>query len=145
MAVTVQLRILSAHPESLAEFWAYALAYQIQAVTHSGGSDDIVISDPAGLGPVFRFAPAVEGPNLERDGALLLRLEASIPGAAPEVRIGQLDWRAGELVAQGATVIERIVPHDGDGDGGDDDDDGGDDVEAEVVLADPEGNRFALV
>jgi hypothetical protein len=146
MAVSYQLVIDCASPETLAHFWAEALHYVIapppagfdswDAFYRSigvpedelgGGPDRIV--DPHGEGPAIWFQVVPEKKSLKNR----LHIDVSASGGRDsplEVRRERVDAEAARLVALGATRLPAMA-------------DEGLDHYA-VALADPEGNEFDI-
>lgn len=143
MATTVQVTFDCAEPMALARFWATALGYVIpdppdgsatwedflraQGVPEEEWGRAAAAEDPDGVGPRLYFQRVPESKVAKNRVHLDLR---AAPGLEGEDRMAALEARAVELVALGATRVERHEP--GPMSGG------------FVVMRDPEGNEFCL-
>ena len=141
MAVQVQVVIDAANPSALAEFWAAAMGYQVQApppgfdswpafLAHVGVPEDqwdskSAVVDPAGSGPRFFFQKVPEPKTVKNRVHVDLQPGAGHPPAErPDVVRAEVE----RLVGLGASVL-RDVQEMG---------------ESWVVMADPEGNEFCV-
>ena len=143
MALEIQVTFDCADPAALAAFWAQALGYVVQPPPQPFGSWDEALDawgvpperrnsrsavvDPDGAGPRVFFQQVPEGKGVKNRVHLDLRAAPGLKGAD---RMDALEHRAAELVAAGASRLQRI-----EGDGMD---------EGIIVMADPEGNEFCL-
>jgi hypothetical protein len=149
MAVRYQLVINCADPEPLAQFWAAALGYELEAPPDGfatwddwrrdiglpedwqGRGTDCII-DPDGAGPRIWFQVVPDRKTIAN--RLHLDIHASGDRALPiEVRRQRVDAEARRLAGLGATLVE--VP-------AEDEDEGLDHYA--VAMKDPEGNEFDI-
>jgi catechol 2,3-dioxygenase-like lactoylglutathione lyase family enzyme len=144
MAREVQVTIDCADPGALAEFWAAALGYQLQAppagfasweqalealgVPPERRNHASAVVDPAGDGPRVFFQRVPERKQMKNRVHLDLR---AAPGLQGEARMAALEAEAERLVGHGATRLQRYEPAPP-LEGG------------HIVMADPEGNEFCL-
>ncbi|MFC6357863.1 VOC family protein [Luteococcus peritonei] len=143
MATTVQITFDCADPEALCTFWCQALGYRIEeppqpftswpealaawGVPEQEWDSRSACSDPEGTGPRFFFQRTDTAKPAKNRIHLDLRTAVGMSG--PD-RMAALQARAEELVAVGATILQRVEPD-------------GFDL-GNIVLADPEGNEFCL-
>ena len=143
MATSVQVVIDCADPERLANFWASALAYQLQdppegyatweaflqdrKVPQDQWNAASAVVDPEGKGPRLYFQRVPEGKVMKNRVHLDLNIGGG-PGTPLEERKGRVDEEADRLAAEGATKVRPV-------------DERG---EYWVVMQDPEGNEFCL-
>jgi len=143
MAVTVQVTFDAADPGALADFWRQVLDYQFDApppgfetwdqaleawgVPAERRNDRSACSDPAGVGPRLFFQKVPEGKSAKNRVHLDVR---AAPGLKGEERMVALETRCAELVALGATRVQRHEPDEMDF--------------GHIVMQDPEGNEFCL-
>jgi hypothetical protein len=144
MGVEVQVTVDAADPAALAEFWAVALGYRVQAppppftswdealtawgVPPERRNDASAAVDPDGHGPRLFFQRVPEGKTAKNRMHLDLR---AAPGLAGDERMAALEAEAERLVAHGATRLLRVDP-------------APPLIGGNIVLADPEGNEFCL-
>ena len=143
MALEVQVTFDCADPAALAAFWATALGYVVQpppppfqswdealeawGVPPDARNSRSAVVDPDGRGPRVFFQQVPEGKVAKNRVHLDLR---AAPGLSGDARMDELERLAGELVAAGATRLQRIE---------------GNAMDAGIiVMADPEGNEFCL-
>lgn len=110
-----------ADPRGLAEFWAIALAYVIEAPNEDAG--EILLNDPAGVGPSLGFMKVPESKVVKNRVHLDLTPEAS------------LEAEVERLVATGATAVTSMQ----------DPEEGYIDPCIWTVMLDPEGNEFCVI
>lgn len=143
MALTVQITVDAHDPARLAEFWALALGYELEAPPAGFATWDEALDawgipaddrnrasalrDPNGTGPRLFFQRVPEGKTAKNRVHLDVR---AAEGVAPEDRMAALESTAKILVSAGATPVERHEP-DRFGKG-------------HLVMQDPEGNEFCL-
>ena len=143
MATTIQVTFDAANPGALANFWCAALGYEIDpppegfdswpaALSSWGVPEDqwnsrSACHDPDGAGPRLFFQQVPEGKTAKNRVHLDLR---AAPGLTGDERMAALEKRCTELVALGATRLQRL--------------DGNDMDEGIIVMQDPEGNEFCL-
>ncbi|MDQ0378383.1 VOC family protein [Amycolatopsis thermophila] len=144
MAREVQVTFDCADPGRLAEFWAEALGYRLQApppgfdsweqaleamgVPPERRNAASAVVDPDGAGPRLFFQRVPEGKQVKN------RLHVDVraaPGLQGEERMAALEAEAERLVAHGATRLKRFEPEPPLAFG-------------HIVMADPEGNEFCL-
>ena len=82
-------------PRAVAEFWAKALSYEIDAPNESAG--EILLDDPKGVGPSLGFMKVPE-PKMVKNRVHLDLM----------VTDGSLEEEVERLVAAGARVIETL-------------------------------------
>lgn len=144
MGRTVQITFDAADPARVAEFWAAALGYELQApppgfdtweaaltafgVPPEQHNSRSAVVDPDGAGPrifIQRVPEAKAGKNR-------LHLDVRVaPELTGEERMAALESESERLSALGATRLYRVEP------------DGA--MEAGfITMADPEGNEFCL-
>lgn len=143
MATTVQITFDCADPMLLRRFWCTALGYEMEpppepftswqeALTAWGvgpeqmNTRDACI-DPEGRGPRLFFQKVPEPKRVKNRVHLDLR---AAPGLRDDERMAALQARADELVAAGASIVQRHEPEGID--------------QGFIVMADPEGNEFCL-
>lgn len=145
MAATIQLTIDCADPARLAEFWAAALGYEVQAppqgfdsweafleatgIPRERWNDTSAVVDPAGAGPRVFFQRVPEPKTLKNRLHIDIR---SAGDATGDERMARLEQRADELVAIGAERLRRFEPDPSRNEFG------------FIVMRDPEGNEFCL-
>jgi hypothetical protein len=144
MAIRWQVTIDCAAPAKLAEFWAFALDYEVESAPEGYGSwedyfrandipeeewdDGASIVDPAGVGQriYFQRVPERKAVKNRLHPDLLVRGDAT----THEERWTRVMAAVARLSAAGATVVTEDSwqgrPH-------------------HVVMADPEGNEFCIV
>ncbi len=108
-------------PRAVAEFWAAALSYEIDAPNEAAG--EILLEDPRGEGPSLGFMKVPE-PKVVKNR---VHLDLLVDGTSLEEEVER-------LVAAGAREIETLQ-----------DPDGFVDPVIWTVLHDPEGNEFCVV
>jgi catechol 2,3-dioxygenase-like lactoylglutathione lyase family enzyme len=144
MARDVQFTVDCADPARLAEFWAQALGYHVQApppgfatwpealeafgVPPERHNDASAVVDPDGAGPRVFLQRVPEGKQVKNRVHLDVR---AAPGLTGDERMAALDAEAERLEAIGATRLARVEPAPPMGAG-------------HLVMADPEGNEFCL-
>ena len=143
MALTVQVTFDCADPAAEARFWCEVLGYQpdppppgfdswaetLEAwgVPEEHRNDRSACSDPDGVGPRLFFQKVPEGKTAKNRVHLDVR---AAPGLKAEERMAVLEARCSELVALGATRVQRHEP---------------DEMNfGHIVMQDPEGNEFCL-
>lgn len=144
MGRTVQITIDAADPARVAEFWAEALGYEVQApppgfdtweqaLTVFGVPPELhnsrsAVVDPSGVGPRVFIQQVPEA----KAGKNRLHLDIRVaPGLAGDERMTALEGECERLSALGATRLYRVEP-DGRMEAG------------FITMADPEGNEFCL-
>ena len=143
MAREVQVTFDCAEPAALAAFWAKALGYVVQPPPAPFATWDHALEawgvppeqrdarsaavDPDGRGPRLFFQRVPEGKVVKNRVHLDVR---AAPGLKGDERMAALEELAAELVAAGATRLQRIEGNEVD--------------EGILVMADPEGNEFCL-
>ncbi len=126
MIETVQIAIDASDPNSLAEFWAGALGYELHG---SPGAENIYrgISDPTGKRPPILFQRVPEAKTVKN------RVHLDLPHNADKTV--SFDERRDQL----SPIVERLVEagasRQGEGSSGN---------EFWIVMADPEGNEFCV-
>jgi Glyoxalase-like domain len=144
MAKTIQITFDAADPRGLAEFWAAALGYEIEAPPEGFGTWDEALTafgvpealwnsrsaivDPDGVGPRI-FIQQVPEPKTAKN-RLHLDVRAAV-GLHGDKRMSALEAECERLVARGATKLYRIEPNPPLENGF-------------ITMADPEGNEFCL-
>ncbi|HEX5860720.1 MAG TPA: VOC family protein [Nocardioides sp.] len=144
MTTDIQVTFDCADPAALAGFWCEVLGYAVQApppgfdsweqaleafgVPPESRNDASAAVDPEGRGPRLFFQKVPEGKTAKNRVHLDVR---AAPGLEGEERMAALEARCDELVALGATRIERHDPSPPLGAG-------------HIVMTDPEGNEFCL-
>ncbi|MCT2585372.1 VOC family protein [Actinophytocola gossypii] len=144
MAREIQITFDCADPAALAEFWAEALGYQVQAppagfetwdqalaamgVPPERRNDASALVDPDGAGPRVFFQRVPEGKQAKNRVHLDLR---AAPGRTGDERMAALEAEAARLVTLGATRVSRHEPAPPLGAG-------------HIILTDPEDNEFCL-
>ena len=144
MAREVQITFDCADPAALAEFWAEALGYHVQAppagfetwdqaLTAMGlpperRNDASAVVDPEGNGPRVFFQRVPEGKQAKNRVHLDLR---AAPGRTGDERMAALETEADRLVALGATRVSRHEPAPPVG-------------AVHLVLTDPEDNEVCI-
>ncbi len=109
-------------PRALAEFWAAALSYKIDAPNEKAG--EILLDDPSGEGPSLGFMKVPE-PKVVKNRVHLDLLVSET----------SLEQEVERLVAAGARAIETLQ----------DPDEGHVDPCIWTVMQDPEGNEFCVL
>ena len=144
MGRTVQITFDAADPARLADFWAAALGYELQApppgfdswaeaLTAFGVPPELhnsrsAVIDPDGAGPRLFFQQVTEA----KAGKNRVHLDVrAAPGLSGEERMTALEAESERLAALGATRLYRVEP-DGRMEAG------------FITMADPEGNEFCL-
>ena len=143
MALTVQVTFDATDPGALAEFWCEVLGYQFDTpppgfetwddaleawgVPPEHRNDRSACSDPAGVGPRLFFQRVPEGKTAKNRVHLDVR---AAPGLRGDERMAALEAKATDLVALGATRVQRHEPTAMDF--------------GHIVMQDPEGNEFCL-
>jgi hypothetical protein len=144
MQPSIQVTFDAADPPALGAFWALALGYvedpppagfdSWEAWLSSVGipeerwRDRYAISDPGGTRPRLFFQRVPEGKAAKNRVHLDVAVSGG-PDVALEDRRPRVDDKVAELIAAGATQLDRFdVDHD-----------------YWVVLADPEGNEFCVM
>jgi catechol 2,3-dioxygenase-like lactoylglutathione lyase family enzyme len=131
-------------PAALAGFWCEVLGYVVQApppgfdsweqaleafgVPPERRNDASAAVDPHGVRPRFFFQKVPEGKTAKNRLHLDVR---AAPGLEGEARMAALEARCEELVARGATRVERHEPSPPMAGG-------------HIIMQDPEGNEFCL-
>jgi predicted enzyme related to lactoylglutathione lyase len=110
-----------ADPRAVAEFWAKALSYEINAPNESGG--EVLLDDPKGVGPSLGFMKVPE-PKMVKN-----RVHLDL-----WVTNGSLEEEVERLIAAGARAIETLQ-----------DPDGFVDPVIWTVMQDPAGNEFCVL
>jgi hypothetical protein len=144
MAKTIQITFDAADPRGLADFWAAALGYQIEAppegfstwdeaLTAFGVPQELwnsrsAIVDPDGVGPRIFIQQVPEPKTAKNRLHLDVRAAAGLQG---DERMAALEAECERLVARGATKLYRIEPNPPLENGF-------------ITMADPEGNEFCL-
>jgi len=108
-------------PRAVAEFWAIALAYEIQAPNEDAG--EVLLVDPTGVGPSLGFMKVPESKVVKNRVHLDLFTD------------GPLEAEVERLVATGARTIETLK----------DPAEGYVDPHIWTVMEDPEGNEFCVL
>ena len=108
-------------PRAVAEFWAKALSYEIDAPNEAGG--EVLLNDPKGGEPSLGFMKVSESKMVKNRVHLDLM-----------VTDGSLEEEVDRLVAAGARAIETLQ-----------DPDGFVDPVIWTVMHDPEGNEFCVI
>jgi len=108
-------------PRAVAEFWATALSYEIDAPNEADG--EIMLKDPNGVGPSLGFMKVPE-PKVIKNRVHLDLI----------VTEGSLEQEVERLVAAGARAVETLQ-----------DPDWFVDPMAWTVMHDPEGNEFCVI
>ena len=143
MALQVQVTFDAHDPGALAQFWCEVLGYEFDAppqgydtwdaaldawgVPPEHRNDRSACSDPAGAGPRLFFQKVPEGKTAKNRVHLDVRVAPELRG---DERMAAYEARAAELVALGATRVERHDP-------------GGMEF-GHIVMQDPEDNEFCL-
>jgi len=143
MALEVQVTFDTADPGTVAEFWAAALGYELQAPPPPFASWDEALGawhvppdqrhnasavvDPEAKGPRLFFQKVPEGKEIKNRVHLDVR---AAPGLSGDDRWDALESESVRLSALGASVLARVAA---------------DNINAgHIVMADPEGNEFCL-
>ncbi|GCD89346.1 VOC family protein [Nocardioides sp. LS1] len=140
----VQITFDAHDPGAQAEFWAVALHYVLQpppdgfdtwdaaldawGVPPEARNDRSAIVDPDGARPRVFFQKVPEGKVAKNKLHLDVRAAAGVP---PEGRMAALEEACGQLLALGASRLQRFEPGEELGSGF-------------IVMQDPEGNEFCL-
>jgi catechol 2,3-dioxygenase-like lactoylglutathione lyase family enzyme len=144
MAREIQVTFDAADPAALAEFWAEALGYRVQApppgfdtwdaaleawgVPPERRNDASAVVDPEGAGPRIFIQRVPEGKTAKNRLHLDVR---AAPGLQGEERMAALEAECERLVALGAVRQQRHDPSPP--------------LDAgHIVMTDPEGNEFCL-
>jgi hypothetical protein len=144
MSREIQVTFDAADPAALAEFWAEALGYQVQApppgfdswdaaleawgVPPERRNDASAVVDPDGNGPRIFIQRVPEGKTAKNRVHLDVR---AAPGLEGEERMAALEAECERLVALGATRQQRYEPSPP--------------LDAgHIMMTDPEGNEFCL-
>ena len=144
MSREIQVTFDAADPAALAEFWAEALGYQVQApppgfdswdaaleawgVPPERRNDASAVVDPDGNGPRIFIQRVPEGKTAKNRVHLDVR---AAPGLEGEERMATLEAECERLVALGATRQQRHEPSPP--------------LDAgHIMMTDPEGNEFCL-
>ncbi len=106
-------------PVGLAEFWKTALSYEVDL--HWANYGEVVLTDPAGAGPMLLFMTVPESKTVKN------RMHLDI---VPETR---METEVQRLVAAGATELWTLQ-----------DPDDHDEPWVWTVMQDPEGNEFCV-
>jgi catechol 2,3-dioxygenase-like lactoylglutathione lyase family enzyme len=144
MANEIQVTFDCGDPAALAGFWCEVLGYVVQApppgfdsweqaleafgVPPERRNDASAAVDPHGVRPRFFFQKVPEGKTAKNRLHLDVR---AAPGLEGEARMAALEARCEELVARGATRVERHEPSPPMAGG-------------HIIMQDPEGNEFCL-
>jgi catechol 2,3-dioxygenase-like lactoylglutathione lyase family enzyme len=144
MTTEIQVTFDCGDPAALAGFWCDVLGYVVQApppgfdsweqaleafgVPPERRNDASAAVDPEGVGPRLFFQRVPEGKTAKNRMHLDVR---AAPGLEGEERMAALEARSDELVALGATRVERHEPAPPMAGG-------------HIVMQDPEGNEFCL-
>jgi catechol 2,3-dioxygenase-like lactoylglutathione lyase family enzyme len=144
MARDVQFTIDCADPATLAQFWAEALGYELQAppkgfesweaaleamnIPQENRNDASAVVDPESNGPRVFFQRVPEHKQVKNRVHLDIR---AAPGLQGDERMAALEAEAERLATYGATRLQRYEPAPPLGAG-------------HIVMADPEGNEFCL-
>jgi catechol 2,3-dioxygenase-like lactoylglutathione lyase family enzyme len=144
MANEIQVTFDCGDPAALAGFWCEVLGYVVQApppgfdsweqaleafgVPPERRNDASAAVDPDGAGPRLFFQKVPEGKTAKNRVHLDVR---SAPGLEGEERMAALETRCEQLVALGATRVERHEPAPPMAGG-------------HIIMTDPEGNEFCL-
>lgn len=144
MTTEIQVTFDCGDPAALAAFWCQVLGYAVQApppgfdsweqaleafgVPPERRNDASAAVDPEGHGPRLFFQKVPEGKTAKNRVHLDVR---AAPGLEGEERMSALEARCEELVALGATRVERHEPSPPLAGG-------------HIVMEDPEGNVFCL-
>ncbi len=143
MAATMQITFDAVDPGRLARFWAEVVGYVLEpppagfatwdealdawGVPVENRNDRSALADPDGAG-IRLFFQKVPEPKTAKN-RLHIDVRAAI-GLESAARMAELERRAAELVAIGATRVQRFEP---------------DAIDAgHLVMQDPEGNEFCL-
>lgn len=140
----IQVTIDCADPARLAEFWADALGYEVQAppagfatwdaaleamgIPAERRNDASAIVAPSGAGPRVYFQRVPEAKTTKNRLHLDLR---AAPGLSGDDRMAALEQECARLVGHGARRVARHEPAPPMGGG-------------HIVMTDPEGNEFCL-
>jgi catechol 2,3-dioxygenase-like lactoylglutathione lyase family enzyme len=144
MTTEIQVTFDCGDPAALAGFWCEVLGYVVQSpppgfdsweqaleafgVPPERRNDASAAVDPDGTRPRFFFQRVPEGKTAKNRVHLDVR---AAPGLEGEERMSALEARCEELIALGATRVERHDPSPPMGAG-------------HIVMQDPEGNEFCL-
>ena len=144
MTTEIQVTFDCGDPAALAGFWCDVLGYAVQApppgfdsweqaleafgVPPERRNDASAAVDPDGVRPRLFFQRVPEGKTAKNRMHLDVR---AAPGLEGEERMAALEARCEELVAIGATRVERHEPAPPMAGG-------------HIVMTDPEGNEFCL-
>ena len=143
MSLTVQVTFDCADPGALSRFWNEVLGYELDSppppytswdealdafgVPEENRNDASASVDPEGRGPRLWFQKVPEGKTAKNRVHLDVR---AAPGYQGDERMAALEKRCAELVALGATRVQRHEP---------------DRINhGHIVMQDPEGNEFCL-
>ena len=143
MSREVQVTFDCADPAAMADFWAAALGYVVQPPPNGFGSWDEALDawgvpadernsrsavvDPDGTHPRLFFQRVPEGKTVKNRVHLDVR---AAPGLEGEARMAALEEVCADLVARGATRLQRFEP--------------GPASAGYLVMQDPELNEFCL-
>ncbi|WP_229053328.1 VOC family protein [Aeromicrobium sp. Leaf350] len=144
MGRTVQITFDAADPAAVADFWAAALGYEVQApppgfdswpeaLTAFGVPPELhnsrsAVVDPEGTGPRLFIQQVPEA----KAGKNRLHLDIRVaPGLTGDERMSALEAESDRLTALGATRLYRVEPD-------------GRMEHGFITMADPEGNEFCL-
>lgn len=144
MAREIQITFDCGDPGKLAQFWADALGYEVQApppgfsswdealeamgVPPEHRNDASAVVDPEGVGPRLFFQRVPEGKQAKNRVHLDVR---AAPDTDGDARMSALEEEATRLAARGAERIRRHEPSPP--------------LDAgHIVMTDPEGNEFCL-
>jgi hypothetical protein len=144
MTTEIQVTFDCGDPAALSGFWCAVLGYVVQSppsgfdtweqaleafgVPPERRNDASAAVDPDGAGPRFFFQKVPEGKTAKNRVHLDVRAAPALEG---EERMAALEARCEELVALGATRVERHDPSPPMAGG-------------HIVMQDPEGNEFCL-
>jgi catechol 2,3-dioxygenase-like lactoylglutathione lyase family enzyme len=144
MTTEIQVTFDCGDPAALAGFWCDVLGYVVQSpppgfdsweqaleafgVPPEQRNDASAAVDPAGIRPRLFFQRVPEGKTAKNRMHLDVR---AAPGLEGEERMSALEARCDELVAIGATRLERHEPAPPMAGG-------------HIIMQDPEGNEFCL-
>jgi catechol 2,3-dioxygenase-like lactoylglutathione lyase family enzyme len=144
MTTEIQVTFDCGDPAALAGFWCDVLGYVVQSpppgfdsweqaleafgVPPERRNDASAAVDPHGVRPRFFFQKVPEGKTAKNRLHLDVR---AAPGLEGEARMAALEARCEELVARGATRVERHEPSPPMAGG-------------HIIMQDPEGNEFCL-
>lgn len=144
MAKTIQITFDAADPRALADFWAAALGYQVEAPPSGYASWDEALAafgvpeelwnsrsaivDPDGAGPRIFIQQVPEAKAAKNRLHLDVRNAVGLHG---DKRMAVLEAECERLVALGASKLYRIEPQPPLENGF-------------ITMADPEGNEFCL-